>query len=119
MGAGTMAIQSSAFKKLPQQRRFITSDSVVANNKGGDTARYIGSSAAGDVYALPQDGMRCLKPGSNYTYAMPVKPFSERPHSVIIHRDSTGKRINVYPPTANGQMPNAYTGKPLVWEQKP
>jgi hypothetical protein len=111
--------KSPLFQKQPWQRRFITSDSVVAKNRGSDTARYVGSSAAGDVYALPQDGMRCLKPSNSVTYAMPVKPLSERPISVIIHRDSAGKRINVYPPPANGQMPNAYSGKSLVWEKKP
>ncbi|MEO7311455.1 MAG: hypothetical protein ABIX01_13720 [Chitinophagaceae bacterium] len=65
-----------------------------------DTAQFSHTTPQGNVFVLPYDGIPCLKPGnSNLVFSMPNN----------LSRNS----LNQQQEPVN-QMPNAYTGKPLI-----
>lgn len=69
-------------------------------NETDDTAHYSHTTVKGTIYKLPQDNMPCLRPDTTMVYQMPIKPSSKRLLS-----------------SEGAVMPNAYTGKSLVWGQ--
>lgn len=79
--------------------------------QASDTARYSHTTKNGNIYSLPQDKMPCLRPDSTLAYRMPVAGNDNGRRLVIYN----SKKLPPQPKAA--RLPNAYTGKSLVWEQ--
>ena len=79
-----------------------------------DTARYSHTTVLGTIYALPQDRMPCLVPDKKvYGYNEPNLLLQQLQPFMLNNGTNS---VNHAP---GNTMPNAYQGKPLVWEKKP
>lgn len=89
-------------KKYMQQNKALNPLQLRTSAFDNNTARFSHTTPQGNVFILPQDNMPCLKPDSTaFAYDMP--------------RMVNGQGLKKLPGLVN-QMPNAYTGKPFVFE---